>query len=73
MLENLCSMTPQESSVWDVHTKKYHERYYFNTIVHGAFCFYGNLFYNFNNEKKVFVKQIPVNIGKYLTPRAIAY
>lgn len=73
LLKNFSSATPQSSLVFDNRTGKYYERCYFYTNAHNAFRFYGNLFYIYDNEKKAFIKQIPLNIEKYLTPGALAY
>ncbi len=37
------------------------------------FLYYADLFYTYNPKTNLFIKDVPNNITKYLTPRAIAY
>jgi LAGLIDADG DNA endonuclease family len=48
-------------------------RYYFNTLVDGCFKYYGDMFYTYDTKTKRWVKDVPENIEKLLTPRALAY
>lgn len=73
LLKDFCSMSPQTTLYWDDRTQKHYERCYFNTNVNTVFRFYGNLFYKYDLLTGRFVKQVPVKIEKFLTPRAIAY
>lgn len=47
--------------------------YRFLTRVHPSFRFYGNLFYTYNVVSNSMVKDVPINIEKFLTPSAIAF
>lgn len=47
--------------------------YFFNTNVHDCFRYYGNMFYEFDNETKTFVKKVPIKIHKILNERSLAY
>lgn len=49
--------------------KESNKGWYFNTISHGSFRFYGHQFYGLQSNKKY----IPKLIEKWLTPRALAY
>jgi len=73
MLINFCNDKPIYSKIFDDRTNKFYERYYFNTKVHKCFRFYGNLFYKWNDVLNKFIKIIPKNIEKFLTPASIAY
>ena len=52
-------------------TKKGEIIWYFNTLTHPCFRFYGQQFYSFENNKTV--KKIPKFINKLVTPCSIAY
>jgi hypothetical protein len=71
ILKEFCNQGPSYSSYYDERTKKNYERYFFNTLTNDEFRFLGNLFYK--KENLSWKKHIPINIEKYLTPRAIAY
>lgn len=73
ILKSYCTTVPIYNKILDERTLKHYEHYYFNTIVDKSFRFYGNLFYKWNNEKNKFIKLIPKNIEKFLTPAIIAY
>jgi len=46
---------------------------WFRTYSHDSLLFYQNLFYTQDPSTKKFVKIVPYNIHRYLTPRAVAY
>ena len=73
LLNVICKSSPSFSFIFDKRTKKYYKWYYFNTIVHPCFNFYGNLFYTYDKKNKCMFKDVPSNIEKFLTPRAIAF
>nr|AAL34331.1 putative protein [Ankistrodesmus stipitatus] len=73
ILKEFCSTEPQLSRVADVRTNKTYERWMFSTKVHDSLRFYGNLFYTYDNKTQRMVKDIPVNIEKFLTPATVAY
>ncbi len=50
-----------------------HAQFTFTTLVDDVFRFFGNLFYTYDPVKDCFIKDVPVNIEKFLTPRAVAY
>lgn len=52
-------------------SKKY--SIWFRTYSHDSLLFYYNLFYSQDPSSKLFVKTVPSNIHKFLTPRAVAY
>jgi energy-coupling factor transporter transmembrane protein EcfT len=70
---NLVTAPPRCSKVYDTRTKKFYERYYFNTRFTESLCFFGNLFYKVGVETGSYKKIVPVNIKKFLTPQAVAY
>ncbi len=48
-------------------------RRYFNTRVDNCFKFYANMFYTYDSKTQTWVKDVPQNIEKFLTARALAY
>jgi LAGLIDADG DNA endonuclease family len=72
ILKDYCQSEPKYSSVFDDRNQKSYERYTFNTLVSDDFRFFGQLFYQEDEEKK-WKKHVPRNIEKYLTGRALAY
>ena len=73
-LYNFCKDRPRYNSVYHLGTPLYnYSKYYFNTSVHNNFRFYGNLFYTYDPINDRLVKKLPLNLGKFLSPRAIAY
>jgi LAGLIDADG DNA endonuclease family len=73
ILSSLCNKPPIFAEVWDERTQKVYKRLYFNTRVDKCFDGYASLFYTFNNQKKCWEKDVPINLSQYVTPRAIAY
>jgi hypothetical protein len=73
LLKDLCSSEPILSKIFDSRTNKYYERYYFNTKTNDCFRFYANIFYKFDPKTQCMVKDVPIKIEKFLTPRAVAY
>jgi hypothetical protein len=73
IMKEFCSTEPQLSQVADVRTNKTYKRWIFSTNVHDSFRFYGNMFYTYDKKTQRMVKDVPVNIEKFLTPGAVAY
>lgn len=73
ILQEFCPTEPKLSRVEDVRTNKTYERWMFNTKVHGSLRFYGNMFYTYDRKTQRMVKDVPLNIEKFLTPLAVAY
>lgn len=73
ILKPFCGTPPMFSAVFDKRTSKTYQRFYFNTKINNFFNLFGDIFYTFNYETSSFLKDVPLNIEHYLTPRAIAY
>jgi hypothetical protein len=73
LLKDFCSTGPIYSKIFDLRTNKYYERYYINTKTNDCFRFYGNLFYTLDPKTQRMIKDVPINIEKFLTPKAVAY
>mgnify|MGYP001807019210 FL=1 len=73
ILENLCGSPPSFSTVFDKRTQKNYSRYLFNTLTFSKFNALGQAFYSYDPSLKLLVKDVPQNIAKILTPRAVAY
>ncbi len=58
----------KERSFTDKRTQVKYSSIHFATLSLPCFNFYKNLFYDSNN-----IKIVPLNIGKFLTPRGLAY
>lgn len=73
VMKSFCSSEPIYSKINDNRTGKVNERWNFNTTVHESFKHYGNLFYSYDEEKDLMVKDVPLSIEKLLSPRSVAY
>lgn len=73
ILKSLCSSEPIFSQTKDSRTKNVSTRYSFNTQTNDALRFYGNMFYTFDKNNKRWVKDVPINVAKFLTDEALAY
>jgi len=73
ILNNICETQPKLTKVLDFRTNKYYERYQFSTLIQNSLRYYANMFYKYNTLLKKWVKIVPRNLAKYLTPKAIAY
>jgi hypothetical protein len=73
ILMNLCGTEPKLYKVYDLRTNKYYERYLFSTLIQNSLRYYANMFYKYDINKDRFIKIVPLNIEKYLTPRVLAY
>jgi hypothetical protein len=71
ILKEFCNQTPTYSEYLDERTVKIYSRYCFNTLTNDSFRHLGNLFYK--NDDGIWIKKVPDNIAKYLTPKALAY
>lgn len=72
-LKNLCGSPPIFSEIDDPRTNKRYQRYYFNTLTQDSLRFFGNMFYVYDIKQQRWVKNVPVPLETFLTPRAIAY
>lgn len=73
ILQPLCTTGPIYGSTLDPRTRAIYERWYFNTKVDPSLTVFGNMFYTYDPISNKMVKDVPKNIEKWLTPRAIAY
>lgn len=73
ILESLCSSEPKFSQTTDSRTKKVSERWSFNTQTNDSLRFYGNMFYTFDRNKQLWIKDVPFHVSKFLNPEALAY
>lgn len=73
ILSPLCKSPPIYGEVWDERSQAVYKRDYFNTGVDTCFEHYAGLFYKFNKETGCWQKDVPLNVGKYLTAPVIAY
>lgn len=71
ILKEFCGQSPTYSQYYDERTQQTYSRFSFNTLTSDKFRYLGHLFYR--NENGIWVKHVPENIGKYLTPEALAY
>ncbi len=71
VLKNFCTSESYYSEILDKRTNRTYKRFSFNTVFTDAFRFYGQKFYV--KEKNIWKKHVPVDIKKFLTPRALAY
>jgi recombination protein RecA len=73
VLKDLCDSPPIYGETYDPRTQKIYKRWFFNTRTETSLIFYGNLFYDYDPQSKKFVKKVPLQVEKFLTPRAVAY
>lgn len=73
VLESLCNSPPSYSSTTDTRTGVASDRWYFNTLVTPSLKFYADMFYTYDPVKKIWVKDVPLHVEKFLTARAVAY
>lgn len=75
ILKSLCGedTVPVEGKTFDERTGNTSYRWYFNTLTNSSLKFYGDMFYTYNKTKQKWVKDVPVNIEKFLNARALAY
>nr|AAL34370.1 putative protein [Chlamydomonas zebra] len=75
ILKSLCGSgtIPKEGETYDERTGKTYTRWFFNTLTDPSLKFYGDMFYTYDKNKGKWVKDVPVNVEKFLTARAIAY
>jgi len=71
ILKEFCTSDIAYSEIVDFRTNNTYKRYYFNTIFSDVFRFYGQHFYT--KQGDFWVKRVPKDVKKYLTPRALAY
>ena len=72
LLQGLCSTGIIPGEAVDERTGKTYKRNFFNTRVESCLKHYANLFYTYDPNSDSFVKDVPKNIAKMLTPRAVA-
>lgn len=70
-LQNFCETEPKYGSYFDLKSNKEYSRFQFNTLSKSEFRFLGGMFYK--KDKESWVKHVPKNIKKFLTPVALAY
>jgi hypothetical protein len=73
ILEPLCGSKPKEGVVLDERSGKEIKRWYFNTLVESSLIFFGNLFYKYDPVQEKWIKNVPLKVQTFLTPRALAY
>lgn len=74
ILKSLCSSQPAfNETLPDERTRKSYKRYYFNTKQDDSLKFFGDMFYKQDPVTNKWVKDVPLNVEKFLTPRALAY
>lgn len=74
ILNSLCNIKPIYDQVLDSRTGHLDKRYYFNTRVSPSLKFYADMFYIQDpNDPQKWIKQVPLNVQKFLTPQALAY
>lgn len=71
ILKEFCDSGPNTCTYHDERTNKIYRRSYFNTLQTPIFRYYATKFYTLQNDS--WVKGVPNDIGKFLTPRALAY
>jgi hypothetical protein len=73
IFKDYCSTGPIYSEVYDERTQKTYKRWYFNSNVSNFLRFYGTMFYKYDAKLNKMVKDVPLEIEKFLTPRSVAY
>lgn len=73
ILKNFVGKGPKFYEFYDDRTNKFYNRWFFNTRSCRQFQFFGKLFYFYSKSRRKWVKRVPINIIKFLTPRALAY
>ena len=73
ILKSLCDSPPMYGETSDTRTQEIQKRYYFNTIQQNSLRFYGGMFYTYNLSLQKWQKDVPLNVGLFLTPQALAY
>jgi hypothetical protein len=69
----LCTSRPAFGQLLDERTGLVYSRYYFNTATDPSLKFYADMFYTYNKTLEKWVKDVPQNVEKFLTPAALAY
>lgn len=69
ILKDLCSSGPVCCKTTDKRTNRDYKRYYFNTVTTPSLNFYANMFYTKDPITGKYVKDVPVLLEKFLTPR----
>lgn len=73
ILSPLCATMPKESSVFDERTGNESQGWNFNTLTQPSLKFFADMFYTYDSNQQKWVKNVPLKIKKFLTPRALAY
>lgn len=71
ILKEFCNTEPKYCSYFDERTKNTYSRFQFNTLFSDKFEFLGNMFYK--KKDGVWIKVVPTNIKKFLTPESLSY
>jgi hypothetical protein len=75
ILKPLCGeeTVPTESRVLDNRTGNLAQRWYFNTLTIPSLNFFGNMFYTYDTKNQKWIKDVPLKVQNFLSPRALAY
>ncbi len=73
ILKPLCRSAPFYGETVDARTGTKSKRWSFNSVIQDLLKYYGDMFYTFDPNTQRMVKDVPLEIGKLLTPRALAY
>lgn len=76
IIKDYCETGPKFSITTDSRNNKKSRKMYFNTLTHPSFLFFANMFYGWDpgvGKAGLWVKKVPVDIERFLTPAAIAY
>ena len=72
-LNELCGSGIIDESFQDPRMKTVTNRCYFNTLVDSRLKPYADMFYKLDENTNSYIKDVPMNIGELLTPRALAF
>lgn len=74
MVKSFCSTGLIYGEVFDWRTGRMAKRYYFNTKVDPSLKFYADMFLTRDpDDPQTWIKNVPLNVEKFLNPRALAY
>jgi hypothetical protein len=73
ILQSFCKTTPKEYVGIDKRSNKKQVYWRFDTLTFKELAFFGHTFYIFNEKTQKWIKDVPLDIAHFLTPRALAY
>ena len=75
ILKPLCgeNTLPIEGVTVDARTNNESRRWFFNTLTNPSLKFFADMFYTYDPVTQRWVKDVPLNVKKFLTPAALAY